>query len=77
MFSGASVLAIILAPQLNMLNRILHTTPLTVRQWLICIVAALAPVVVTEIRKFMLRRKEEDAPDTPTPAEEVPQPAAA
>jgi hypothetical protein len=26
--------------------------------WLICIVAALAAVVLTEIRKFMLRRRE-------------------
>jgi Ca2+-transporting ATPase len=76
MFSGASVLAIILAPQLNMLNRILHTTPLTVRQWLICIVAAFAPVVVTEIRKFMLRRRETNAPEVPTPAEASPQPVA-
>ena len=58
MFSGASVLAIILAPQLNLLNRILQTTPLTLHQWLICIVAALAAVVLTEIRKFMLRRRE-------------------
>ena len=58
MFSGASVLAIILAPQLNLLNRILQTTPLTLHQWLICIVAALAAVVLTEIRKFVLRRRE-------------------
>jgi Ca2+-transporting ATPase len=62
MFSGASVLAIILAPQLNLLNRILQTTPLTLHQWLICIVAAFAAVVVTEIRKFMLRRREASAP---------------
>jgi Ca2+-transporting ATPase len=62
MFSGASVLAIVLAPQLNLLNRILQTTPLTLHQWLICIVAALAAVVVTEIRKFMLRRREASAP---------------
>jgi P-type Ca2+ transporter type 2C len=58
MFSAASALAIILAPQLNLLNRILQTTPLTLHQWLICIVAALAAVVLTEIRKFMLRRRE-------------------
>ncbi len=67
MFSGASVLAIILAPQLNLLNRILHTTPLTLHQWLICIVSALAVVVVTEIRKLVLRRSA-DAPQ-PQPAE--------
>ena len=57
MFSGASVLAIILAPQLNLLNRILHTTPLTLHQWLICIVTGLAPVVVTEIRKLVIRQR--------------------
>jgi P-type Ca2+ transporter type 2C len=65
MFSGASVLAIILAPQLNLLNRILQTTPLTVHQWLICIVAAFATVALTEIRKLMLRRKEAGAPQPP------------
>ena len=62
MFSGASVLAIILAPQLNLLNRILDTTPLTLRQWLICIVSALAVVAPAEIRKLVLRRREADAP---------------
>jgi P-type Ca2+ transporter type 2C len=61
MFSGASVLAIILAPQLDLLNRILHTTPLTVHQWLICIVSAFAPVAVTEIRKLVLRQRVEPA----------------
>jgi Ca2+-transporting ATPase len=66
MFSGASVLAIVLAPQLNLLNRILATTPLTLHQWLICIVAALAPVALTEIRKLMLRRKSSPAA-TPQP----------
>ncbi len=73
MFSGASVLAIILAPQLNLLNRILQTTPLTLHQWLICIVAALATVALTEIRKFMLRRREADAAQPPAGA---PEPAA-
>jgi Ca2+-transporting ATPase len=82
MFSGASVLAIILAPQLNLLNRILQTTPLTLHQWLICIVAALAAVVVTEIRKLVLRRRETTAPqavsaEAAAPTEEVPQRAAA
>ena len=71
MFSGASVLAIILAPQLNLLNRILQTTPLTLHQWLICIVAALATVALTEIRKFMLRRKEANAPQPPARAREA------
>jgi Ca2+-transporting ATPase len=72
MFSGASVLAIILAPQLNLLNRILDTVPLTLHQWLICIVAALAVVVVTEIRKAVLRHRETNAPEAPTPASGAP-----
>jgi P-type Ca2+ transporter type 2C len=76
MLSGLSVIAIVLAPQMNLFNRILHTHPLTFHQWLICIVAALAVVVVTEIRKLVLRRREREAPQTPSPASGAPQPAA-
>jgi hypothetical protein len=75
MFSGASVLAIILAPQLNLLNRILHTTPLTLHQWLICIVSAFAAVVVTEIRKLVIRRRNA-APQEPISTTGEPRPAA-
>ena len=75
LLSGMSVLAIILAPQLALLNRILNTRPLTLHQWLICIVSALAVVVVTEIRKLLVRRRT-DAPETPTAATAEPQPVA-
>jgi Ca2+-transporting ATPase len=57
-FSGASLLAIIIAPQLDLMNRILGTVPLTLHQWLICIVASFAAVVVSEVRKAILRRRE-------------------
>jgi Ca2+-transporting ATPase len=57
-FSGASLLAIIIAPQLDLLNRILETVPLTLHQWLICIVAAFAAVLASEIRKAILRHRE-------------------
>jgi Ca2+-transporting ATPase len=57
MFSGASALAIILAPQLDLLNRILDTVPLTLHQWLICIVTAFAAVAASELRKLLLRRR--------------------
>jgi Ca2+-transporting ATPase len=70
-FSGASLLAIVLAPQLDLLNRILETVPLTLHQWLICIVAALASVVASEVRKAILRRREE----TPAAAETTPEPS--
>jgi Ca2+-transporting ATPase len=63
-FSGLSVLAIILAPQLDLLNRILGTVPLTLHQWLICVVAAFAVVVASEIRKAIVRHREQ-APDGP------------
>ena len=70
MFSGASLLAIILAPQLDLLNRILDTVPLTLHQWLICIVAAFAAVVASEIRKVVLRRREH-APAPPATTDTV------
>ena len=57
-FSGLSLIAIFIAPQLDLLNRILGTLPLTLHQWLICIVAAFAVVVASEIRKAVLRRRE-------------------
>jgi Ca2+-transporting ATPase len=69
MFSGMSALAIILAPQLDVLNRILDTVPLTLRQWLICIVAAFAVVLVTEIRKAFLRRREAETAPSVAPAD--------
>ena len=66
MFSGASALAILLAPQLGLLNRILNTVQLNLHQWLICIVAALAVVAVSEVRKAYLRRRVEEAPEAAT-----------
>ncbi len=57
-FSGSSLIAILIAPQLDLLNRILGTLPLTLHQWLICIVAALAVVATSEIRKAVLRQRE-------------------
>ncbi len=68
MFSGMSVVAILIAPQLDLLNRILDTVPLTLHQWLICIVAAFAVVVVSEARKFVLRRREPAPEAAPVPA---------
>jgi hypothetical protein len=79
MFSGMSVVAIVLAPQMDMMNRFLDTVPLTTHQWTICIVAALAAPAVTEIRKLVLRRRNEDTPPAQTPSptpETTPQPAA-
>jgi Ca2+-transporting ATPase len=68
MFSGLSGIAIVIAPEMNLFHRILHTTDLNLHQWLICVAVALVPVVVTELRKLVLRRNDESAPETPQPA---------
>ncbi|HKE81005.1 MAG TPA: cation-transporting P-type ATPase [Solirubrobacteraceae bacterium] len=56
--SLASALAIILGAELEFCHRILDTEDLTGNQWLICIGAGLPIVVVSEIRKWLLRRRE-------------------
>ena len=53
----ASVLTLILATVLGPLQHLLETTSLDVQQWLICICAGLAIVVVSEIRKAIRRQK--------------------
>src|SRR5206468_11003683 len=53
-----SVAAIIFATELRFFQRILDTVELTGNQWLICIGAGLSIVVVSEIWKFVLRRRE-------------------
>jgi Ca2+-transporting ATPase len=55
--SLASAAAIIFGTELQFFHRILDTMDLTGNQWLICIGAALPIVVVSEIRKFLLRRR--------------------
>ena len=51
-----SVVAIVVATELDFFHRILDTVSLTGNQWLICIGAGLTIVVASEIRKFLLRR---------------------
>jgi Ca2+-transporting ATPase len=60
--SGLSVLAIVLGTELNLFQRFLDTTGLSLEQWLVCIAVAFAVVIVSEIRKFFLRRRGEPAP---------------
>ncbi len=55
--SGMSLAAIVLATELGLFQRILHTISLDLAQWAICLVAALTVVVPTEIRKAVLRRR--------------------
>jgi Ca2+-transporting ATPase len=53
--SALSLLTIFLATTFGPLERILHTTEMTVEQWAICGVVAASVIVVAEIRKFMRR----------------------
>ncbi len=52
-----SAVAIILATESQFLHRILDTVELTGNQWLICIGGGLVIGVVSELRKFLLRRR--------------------
>jgi Ca2+-transporting ATPase len=53
-----SAAAIIFVTELEFFQRVFNTVELTGNQWLICIGAALTIVVASEIRKFLLRRRE-------------------
>jgi P-type Ca2+ transporter type 2C len=50
--------AIVFVTELQFFQRVFDTVELTGNQWLICIGAALTIVVASEIRKFLLRRRE-------------------
>ena len=55
---GGTLLAIVLATELDVLNRVLDTTSLTGGQWLVCLLLAGLLIVVEEITKLVLRRQE-------------------
>jgi P-type Ca2+ transporter type 2C len=54
--TGVSILTLLLSTVFGPLETFLKTTNLDVRQWLICIGAALSIVAVSEIRKALQRR---------------------
>jgi len=54
-----SALSIILATESQFLHRILNTVELTGNQWLICIAGGLTVAVASEVRKFLLRRRQD------------------
>jgi Ca2+-transporting ATPase len=55
--SGLSVLAIVLGNELGLFQRLLHTVGLSLGQWLVCLVASLTVIVLTEARKAVLRAR--------------------
>ncbi|HYB29379.1 MAG TPA: cation-transporting P-type ATPase [Solirubrobacteraceae bacterium] len=57
--TGLGLTAILLGAQLGLLNKILKTVGLNLHEWLICIVAAATIIIASEIRKLILRRREQ------------------
>ncbi|MDI6105226.1 HAD-IC family P-type ATPase [Actinoplanes sp. NEAU-A12] len=57
--TGMSAVAIVLATEFGLFQKILHTTSLDLGQWLICLVAGMLVIAPTEIRKIFLRRRTE------------------
>jgi Ca2+-transporting ATPase len=55
--TGGSFAAILFGTELGVFQRILHTTHLTLHQWLVCIVVGLAIVPVSEARRIWLQRR--------------------
>ena len=56
--TAMSIIAIVAATELEFFQRLLDTVPLTGEQWWICIGAGAVIVVVSEVWKFVLRRRE-------------------
>jgi Ca2+-transporting ATPase len=67
---GLSLAAIVLATTLDPFERLLQTAPLELEHWLVCIGAALAILVVSEVRKALIRRPLDEAvtPERPPTA---------
>ncbi len=66
MATGLSIITIILAVNVDFLQKFLGTTALTPDQWGICIVVALSLIVVEEVRK-LLKIRTSEAPVQPQP----------
>jgi Ca2+-transporting ATPase len=65
--TGLSAVAILFGTELGIFQRILGTVSLTGQQWIVCLLGAATIIVVSEVRKFFLRRQE----DGGEPAERV------
>jgi P-type Ca2+ transporter type 2C len=63
--SGISLGFIILGTQLDLLNRLLKTTPLNIDQWVLCALAGSVILWVMEIVKFFSRRSGPEAEPAP------------
>jgi Ca2+-transporting ATPase len=69
--TGLSGIAILFGAELGILQRILGTVSLTGKQWIVCLLAAFSVVVVSEIQKVVLRRREANKPEETEEAPEA------
>jgi len=60
MCTAGSLAAILFGTELEIFHRILGTVPLTLHQWLVCIVVGLAIIPVSEARRLLLQRRASD-----------------
>jgi magnesium-transporting ATPase (P-type) len=74
--TGVSIVTLLLTTVFGPLEAFLKTTPLDVRQWLICLTASLSIVVVTEIHKAVRRRNVTNTQNHPGMGDATPQPLA-
>jgi Ca2+-transporting ATPase len=63
--TGVSIVTLLLTTVFGPLEAFLKTTPLDVRQWLICLAVSTSIVVVTEIRKAVRRGRAANTPESP------------
>jgi len=60
MCTAGSLAAILFGTELEIFHRMLGTVPLTLHQWLVCIVVGLAIIPVSEARRLLLQRRASD-----------------
>jgi Ca2+-transporting ATPase len=61
--SALSIVTILLMTELPLFRRILDTTNLDLDQWLVCLVVGLLIIPVSEVRKLILRKPIDEAPE--------------
>ncbi len=71
--TGVSIVTLLLTTVFRPLEAFLKTTPLDVRQWLICLAVSLSIIVVTEIRKAVRQRSAANTQNHPGKGDDTPQ----
>jgi Ca2+-transporting ATPase len=73
--TGLSIVTTVLMTEFGLFRRILDTTNLDLDQWVICIVAGVSILAVSEVRKLVWKKPIDEVPEAAVPA--APAPASA